>query len=109
MGRTDLMRAILVALLCFQGAFAEEISGRFLVRTWQSEDGLPSNAVRGLTQSADGYLWVSTAEGLARFDGARFSGFGPDAQATLAGREPRRILALSGGDVWVSTARGGLL
>jgi ligand-binding sensor domain-containing protein len=109
MGRPDLMRAILLALLFFQSAVAEEISGRFLVRTWQSEDGLPSNAVRGLAQSADGYLWVATAEGLARFDGVRFSGFGAEAQTSLAGREPRRILALGGGDVWVTTARGGLL
>ena len=48
---------------------------RFLARSWQSEDGLPSNVVRTVAQAADGYLWVGTAEGVVRFDGQRFTGF----------------------------------
>ncbi len=39
---------------------------------WRTEDGLPSNHVTALTQTEDGYLWVGTDRGLARFDGKRF-------------------------------------
>jgi ligand-binding sensor domain-containing protein/signal transduction histidine kinase len=45
---------------------------RFSVKVWQSDEGLPHNSVYSLAQTPDGYLWVGTREGLARFDGVRF-------------------------------------
>jgi len=56
-------------------AFASDSSfgGRdYVVDTWQAEDGLPQNSVTALAQTHDGYLWVGTQDGLARFDGVRF-------------------------------------
>ena len=41
-------------------------------RAWQSEEGLPGNTVVGVAQTPDGFLWVATESGLARFDGVRF-------------------------------------
>ena len=80
-----------------------------LVRSWQSEDGLPSNTVRAVAQAADGFIWVATAEGVVRFDGIRFSGFRKEPDALLAQRPPRALFALPGGDVWIASTRGGLL
>ncbi len=51
-----------------QGPDADLVSER-----WQTEEGLPHNAVTALLQARDGYLWVGTAAGLARFDGLRFA------------------------------------
>jgi signal transduction histidine kinase/ligand-binding sensor domain-containing protein len=42
---------------------------------WTTADGLPQNTVTGLAQTPDGYLWLSTFDGLARFDGVRFTIF----------------------------------
>ena len=70
-----LIAALVLAGGALTGVRGEEMSGRFLVRSWQSEDGLPSNVVRSVTQATDGYLWVATAEGVVRFDGVRFTGF----------------------------------
>jgi ligand-binding sensor domain-containing protein len=42
---------------------------------WSTTSGLPQNSVQAIAQTADGYLWVGTAEGLARFDGVRFQSF----------------------------------
>jgi ligand-binding sensor domain-containing protein/signal transduction histidine kinase len=39
---------------------------------WGHEDGLPNDTVTALLQTQDGYLWVGTAAGLARFDGVEF-------------------------------------
>jgi ligand-binding sensor domain-containing protein len=36
---------------------------------------LPQNTVTGVVQTPDGYLWLSTFDGLARFDGVRFTIF----------------------------------
>ena len=52
----------------------------YRVRVWQTDDGLPQNSVHAIAQSEDGYLWVGTHEGLARFDGVRFT---PVAEAGL--------------------------
>src|SRR5947208_11871858 len=48
-----------------------ELAG-YLLQGWQTEHGLPSNKVRALVQTRDGYLWLGTPQGLARFDGHRF-------------------------------------
>jgi signal transduction histidine kinase/ligand-binding sensor domain-containing protein len=42
---------------------------------WTTADGLPQNSVTDLTQTDDGYLWLSTYGGLVRFDGVRFRVF----------------------------------
>ena len=42
---------------------------------WTTANGLPQNTVTGVTQTPDGYLWLSTFDGLARFDGVRFTIF----------------------------------
>src|SRR5205823_4669906 len=43
--------------------------------SWRSENGLPQNSVLASAQTPDGYLWLGTYEGLARFDGTRFAVF----------------------------------
>ncbi len=101
------MLFLLVGLLSAPAAGVE--SSRFLVRNWQSGDGLPSSIVRSVTQSSDGCLWIGTAEGLVRFDGVRFSGFGSEPEARLSRLPVHAIFALPDGGVWIATAGGGLL
>lgn len=42
---------------------------------WTTADGLPQNSVMALRQTRDGYLWMTTQDGVARFDGVRFTVF----------------------------------
>ncbi|HVR81769.1 MAG TPA: two-component regulator propeller domain-containing protein [Luteimonas sp.] len=35
-------------------------------------DGLPSNRINGIAEDANGYLWIATSDGLARYDGIGF-------------------------------------
>ncbi|MGJ5815921.1 two-component regulator propeller domain-containing protein [Paludibaculum fermentans] len=42
-------------------------------KVWQIEDGLPHNYVNAIQYGPGGYLLVGTGEGLARFDGVRFT------------------------------------
>ncbi len=98
-----------VAALVLAAAVPRAAAADFLVRVWQSEDGLPGNVVRSLGQSPDGFLWVATAEGIARFDGIAF-----DTVEPAGGYRGRRfgffrLFALPNGGVWVSTFQGGLL
>jgi ligand-binding sensor domain-containing protein len=51
-------------------------SSDWIVRTWDTSDGLPQNTINAMVQTRDGFLWVGTSGGLARFDGVRFRTFG---------------------------------
>ncbi len=48
---------------------------QYLLEVWRIEDGLPQNSVAAFAQTPDGYLWLATYDGLARFDGVRFAVF----------------------------------
>ena len=40
---------------------------------WLTENGLPQNTVHAITQTKDGYVWIATEGGLARFGGISFT------------------------------------
>lgn len=44
----------------------------FAISGWKHKDGLPAERLRQILCDADGFLWISTFNGLARFDGVRF-------------------------------------
>ncbi len=49
--------------------------GGYAATVWRGEQGLPQNTVAALHQSRDGYVWVGTRYGLARFDGVRLTAY----------------------------------
>ncbi len=46
---------------------------QWVLDNWETTEGLPEATVQTLARTADGYLWLGTEDGLARFDGVRFS------------------------------------
>ncbi len=62
----------LVALGC-SGLFGQEYSFRY----FGLAEGLSNLAVRQIYQDRTGFLWVSTENGIFRYDGERFEAFGP--------------------------------
>jgi hypothetical protein len=77
----------------------------FTFRCWQSEQGLPQDRVRAVAQTLDGYIWIGTDDGLARFDGARFVSFGlPDG---LPNSPVRTLFGDSHGSLWIGSAGNG--
>lgn len=75
-------------------------------RAWQSDEGLPDNTVVGVEQSDDGFLWVTTRSGLARFDGVLFGEFN---SANSAGAQTALMYASHldrSNRLWVAKDRG---
>jgi ligand-binding sensor domain-containing protein/signal transduction histidine kinase len=69
------LRALLLLWACLIAPTVtaqDQPSSQWGLRVWQVEDGLPQNQVRAICQTRDGYLWLATFDGLARFDGVRF-------------------------------------
>jgi signal transduction histidine kinase len=46
------------------------------LRHFTTEDGLPSSEVYDIIQDRQGFIWISTDNGICRFDGYRFTHFG---------------------------------
>lgn len=57
-----------LAIFLATSVAAEDIQ----IRDWHVEDGLPDGTVTSMALGADGFLWLGTPSGLARFDGAEF-------------------------------------
>ncbi len=76
---------------------------------WTTEDGLPQDSVHGVVQTGDGYLWVGTEGGLARFDGVSFRVFGRANAPGFASDDICCLLRAEGDGLWVGTADGLLL
>ncbi len=79
---------------------------RYASRTWQTEDGLPNNRVQSLAQTADGYLWVGTRDGLARFDGATFTVYRITNTPALRGNYITALCATRDGSLCIGTEVG---
>ena len=45
------------------------------VRLYTAEDGLPGSLINAVEQDSRGYIWISTENGLAYFDGMNFTNF----------------------------------
>ena len=53
--------------------FLEPSLRDYVHTAWTQHDGVPLSNIRSITQTTDGYLWITTSEeGLLRFDGVRF-------------------------------------
>jgi signal transduction histidine kinase/ligand-binding sensor domain-containing protein len=79
-----------------------------VAKVWQTEQGLPQNSVNAMLQDREGYIWIGTFGGLARFDGERFKVF---TSADAPGFISARIYSLyesRSGMLWVGTVDGGL-
>ncbi|HEX5398374.1 MAG TPA: two-component regulator propeller domain-containing protein, partial [Verrucomicrobiae bacterium] len=104
-----LMLAVAVTgllLAAVRSAFAAPAD--YLVDTWDTENGLPSSTVTAIAQTPDGYLWVGTYAGLARFDGVRFVTFDPANTPALTQARVQGLFLDADGTLWINTYRGGL-
>jgi ligand-binding sensor domain-containing protein/PAS domain-containing protein len=82
-------------------------AGDYAVQGWQTEDGLPGGRVHAVLQSRDGYLWVATSQGLARFDGNRFVIYDSSVDPELTNPLFYDIAETADGALWFA-ANGGL-
>lgn len=76
---------------------------------WTTRNGLPHNQVNDIAQTADGYLWLATWEGLVRYNGQEFELYGPQNIDAFADQGIRAISARVPGVLVVATSRGGVM
>ncbi len=73
-----------------------------------TREGLPHNTINDIAQSGDGYLWLATWEGAARFDGRSFRVFARGELTGLSDSGVRAFWQEPTGELLLGGARGGL-
>lgn len=89
-------------LLCRAYLSAEQLP----LRHYGVYEGLPHSTVKCILQDSRGYLWIGTADGLARFDGYRFTTY--DTSDGLGHSFINSIAEDHQGRVWIATNGGGV-
>jgi len=70
---------------------------------WRSIDGVFGGVPQAAVQTADGYVWIGTNLGLARFDGVRFVTWSPPAGQHLLDPRVFSLAAARDGSLWIGT------
>src|SRR5437667_1953112 len=83
-----------------------EVAREFDQRTWTHEHGLPDDRVKAILQTRDGYLWIGTPRGLARFDGLKFTVFDHVNTQELVSDDCKTLAEDAEGSLWAGTRQG---
>jgi ligand-binding sensor domain-containing protein len=83
------------------------ISAQYRIDQWTADDGLPQNSVYGIVQTRDGYLWLATVDGLARFDGVRFEVFNKSNSPGIVNNRFVSLFETASGDLWAGIEESG--
>lgn len=103
-----MLAVMLIGLSWNLAAETAPVPEDYLMNIWGPLDDLPSSTVTAVTQTPDGYLWVGTYEGLARFDGVRFVTFDSSTTPELGHSRIQALFVDARGTLWINTFRGGL-
>ncbi|MCU1322496.1 MAG: fused histidine kinase/response regulator [Acidobacteriaceae bacterium] len=107
----EILTALLALVACFgcDRAYALDPQAglsRLSRQTWSTDNGLPQNSAHAILQTSDGFLWIATEGGLARFDGYQFRIFDTESSPRLPGNDIRSLLEDQSKALWVGTAAG---
>ena len=92
----------LIPIWCLSG------TAQYRFDSWTTDNGLPQNSIRSIIQTRDGYLWMTTFDGLVRFNGVQFKVFD---KSNATGLSTNRFTALykdQDETLWAGTGDGGL-
>ncbi len=102
---------LLVAFSCLLLAGSQPVLGdtaRYRFDSWTSGSGLPQNSVYSILQTSDGYLWITTLDGLVRYDGVRFKVFNKLNSKGVNSNRFTKLFEDRDKNLWICTEDGGL-
>jgi ligand-binding sensor domain-containing protein len=79
---------------------------QYVQTTLAGNGGLPQSSVNAMAQTADGYMWFATEEGIARYDGVRAVTYDVQQNKALRDNFINALAASRDGGLWVGTRSG---
>ncbi len=80
----------------------------YVIEAWSAQEGLPSNNLRSIAKDKNGFLWITTFNGLVRFDGVQFKIFDSKNIEGLLSSSFYSVLPLSNGDLIINSQSSGI-
>ena len=112
---THRLPSLALGLLCLAGPVQSahaldphKALTQYVHSVWRTDDGLPQNSVTKILQTRDGFLWVGTQAGLARFDGVRFTKFDHTNTPLFHGDYITDLAEDRQGTLWIATWSDGV-
>ncbi|HEY0427187.1 MAG TPA: two-component regulator propeller domain-containing protein [Pyrinomonadaceae bacterium] len=90
-------------------AFISTTFAQYRIENWSTEQGLPYKTVRAVLQTRDDYIWAVTSDGLARFDGVKFTVFNTANTPGLVTNSLGALVESGDGSLWMTTENRGLI
>lgn len=107
---TRRLRATFVWLCAFASAAPSAMPvGEPLFERFGIEQGLPSTALNAIVEDQDGFLWIASGDGLARFDGLGFEIWRAGAaERAIPGNEVQALALAGDGALWLAFEDRGI-
>jgi signal transduction histidine kinase/ligand-binding sensor domain-containing protein len=108
--RRLLSALVVVCLLALSGSYSlcgQTPLSQMYHRAWTVRDGAPNDIVTAV-QGPDGFLWITTEDGLYRFDGVTFERYEPPPGTSLLSDQMYGVFVARDGAVWLSYFGGGV-
>ena len=109
--RQHLLGFFVTLLFPIASAFAldpDKSIQQYRLENWRSDAGLPQDRVTAIAQTSDGYLWIGSYAGVARFDGVSFTIFNKDNTPALQRNDIFALAEDRDRNLWIGTDNGGV-
>lgn len=103
--------SLVFLLVCFFATSARAVDPRTRISqyahtAWRVRDGFFNGSPNAIGQTRDGYLWIGTQVGLARFDGVQFTPWVPPDGKSLPSSQIVSLWGARDGSLWIGTGLG---
>jgi PAS domain S-box-containing protein len=103
---------LLILFLCSVNLLEQEAphsAPAYVYSSWRTENGLPTNDVRDVLQTRDGFIWIATVKGLVRFDGYTFDTFNSSNTPVFQRDIVNNLCEDRNGILWFAIDGGGVV
>lgn len=82
----------------------KDIASQYVYNIWNNKNGdLPHNGIYDLLEDDEGYIWITTEEGLVQFDGNKFKTYNQENTPGLHSSWFINLCTSATGGIWAST------
>lgn len=100
--------SILLLVFCSPIFAQYSMLNDYITRNWSTADGMPGNSAVDIIQTSDGYIYVGTYEGLAKFNGLDFTLINKQTNSNHTFHSARSIFEDSQGNLWIGSNDEGV-
>jgi ligand-binding sensor domain-containing protein len=104
------LRALFTCILiCFSVAITAQGDNHFHIRQYGTEDGLPSNGIKGLQwDTATRFLWIATEAGIVRYNGMSFKSYTSEDNPNITNERILFLIRNNNGKIYTADNMGNI-